>query len=99
MLHRRGVAHLAVNARPSELHVFHVEAAAFYISQLAGVANGANGLIACGSAEFLPGAQIGALTPGAINDPPVIDPPFFDGALLDWKDMDLDVRHLGGVIL
>src|ERR1017187_226262 len=97
MLRRRTVTHLTVNAWLSKLHIVHVEAAAFYISQLAGVADGADSLIAGGSAEFLPRTQIGAFTRGTIDDPPVIDPPFLQGAVLDWKDMNLAVGQLSGV--
>src|SRR5207302_1535776 len=97
MLRRRTVTHLTVNAWLSKLHIFHVEAAVFYISQLAGVADGADGLIAGGSAEFLPRTQIGAFTRGAVDDLPVIDPPFLQGAVLDWKDMDLAVGQSSGV--
>src|ERR1035437_2663587 len=97
VLRRRTVTHLTVNAWLSKLHIFHVEAAVFYISQLAGVTDGADGLIAGGSAEFLPGAQISAFAGGTIDDPPVIDPPFLQGAVLDWKDMDLAVGQLGGI--
>src|ERR1700739_3273063 len=54
MLHGGAVTHLAVNARLFIFHILHVEAAALYISQLARMADRADGLIAGGRAEFLP---------------------------------------------
>src|ERR1700739_562803 len=83
MLRRRAVTHLAINTGLSELHVVHVEAAAFCISQLAGVADRADSLIAGGSAQFLPRAQIATFTPTTINNCPIVDTPFLQCAVLN----------------
>src|SRR5580704_7895037 len=97
MLRRRAVTHLAANARLFEFHIVHIEAAASYISELAGVANGADGLIAGGRAELLPSGQIAAFTVGAVNDFPIIDPPFLQCTVLDWKDMNLAAGQPGSI--
>src|SRR5712671_6574029 len=97
VLRRRSVTHLAINARLFEFHIVHIEAAAFYISQLARVANRADGLITGGSSESLPGTYVTAFTGTAIDNFPVVDPTFLQRTVLDGKDVNLAAGQLGGV--
>src|SRR5271157_710821 len=50
----RPVAHLAVNSWFAKFQVLRLEASAFCVSQLAGVADGTVHQVVCGRAEFLP---------------------------------------------
>src|ERR1022692_4408323 len=97
MLGRWAVTHFTANSWLFEFHIVHIKAAAFYISELAGVANGTDSLITGGGAEFLPSSEIAAFTQSAIDDFPVIDPPFLQCTVLDWKDVNLAVGQLGGI--
>ena len=86
------MTHLTINPRLLELKMINREPHTFYIFQLAGVAHGANGLIAGGTVEFLPFGRVGTLAFRPVNHLPKIDPPLLQQIVLNGKDMNLSIR-------
>src|SRR5207302_1885074 len=99
VLRRGTMEHFAVNSGFSELHILHVEAAAFHVSQLAGVTDSANGLVTSSSVEFFPRPQIGSFASRRINDFPVINRLLGQLVVLDGENVNLAVGQLGRVRL
>ena len=99
MLRRGTMAHFAANPWLFEFQTVGCEASPGQIFQLAGVADGANCLVASGIAEFFPGTRIGALAFDAINNLPVVDPSFLQQIVLNGEDVNLAVGQFGCVSL
>src|SRR5688572_13999043 len=97
MAARRAMTHFAIDAWLAEFEMVRFETTPFRISQLAGVAHSAVGLVAGDGTERLKRPDIGAGRTLRIDNLPEVQPSLVQHVVLNRKNVNLPVGQPRGV--
>src|ERR1700682_4611009 len=93
------MTHLTINPWFLEFNLIDVKTPALNIPQLAGMAHGANCLVAGRGIELLPRTRVSALASWAVNHLPEINPLPVQHVVLNREDVDFTIGKSCGISL